>query len=106
MVCLPPHLRQGLEKRHIIRLENNNILVKAVSLSVMQPFYYAPAAETKHFSDFARILRYSLATSSEQKHPVSRFRLPMTAVWRTRRPHTPHQEHLPISWAELSTQEL
>ena len=38
---------------------------------------------------------------------MSRFWLPATAVWSTRRPHTPpHQEHPSISWAVVYCEEL
>ena len=40
-----------------------------------------------------------VATSCSRKHLMGRFWLPPTAVWRTRRPHTPHQEHPAISLA-------
>ena len=55
---------------------------------------YAPLREIQHFGVFASFLFYSLATSNARKNLVSRFWAPTTAVWCTRRPNTPRQEHL------------
>ena len=45
----------------------------------------------KNFGVFASFLWYSLATSDTRKHLRESFLT--TAVWRTRRPHTLHQEY-------------
>ena len=45
------------------------------------------------------LLGAGFATSTSRKHLVSRFWPPTTAVWRTRRPHTLHQERPSISRA-------
>ena len=59
----------------------------------------ASAREIKYCCDFGIFLCCWLAISSLPKHLESRWWLPTTAVWRTRRPHTPHQERPSISRA-------
>ena len=65
-----------------------------------------PMREMKQFSVFASLLCYSFATSSTRKQLESRFWLPATAVWNTRRPYTPHQQHPSILRAAVSFEEL
>ena len=65
-----------------------------------------PAREMKHFSNIESFSAYSLAILSTRKHLVSRFWLPTTAVWRTRRLHTPHQEHLQFRGNEILCEKL
>ena len=80
------------------------------SSSVIQPLYYASAREMKHLFVLAVLgvffTIYWLVVSSTRTHLVSRFWLPTTTVWRTRRPHTPHQEPLWISCAAVSCEKL
>ena len=57
----------------------------------------------KQFCDFGSFLCCWVAT---RKHLVSRFWLPPTVVWRTRRPHTPHQERASILLAAVACEEL
>ena len=56
------------------------------------------------------VLRVFCAADSQlrvsQKHKMSRFWLPTTAVWRTRHPHTRHQERASISRAVIACEEL
>ena len=39
----------GSKRDKTIRLENSNLLVKAIPSSLMRPLYYPPAHEIKHF---------------------------------------------------------
>ena len=58
------------------------------------------------FSDFGNFWCCWLARSDPRKHVTSRFRLSTTAVWRTPRRHTPHQESPSISRAVVGCGEL
>ena len=72
----------------------------------MYSSYQAPVREFKYLDDFGRFLCCWLATSSPRKHLVSRFWMPTTtAVGRTRRRHTPHQERPWISRAAIACKE-
>ena len=58
------------------------------------PLPQSPAGEMNYLCVcvFGSVLCCWLVTSSSPKHLVSRSWLPTTAVWRTRRRHTLHQE--------------
>ena len=92
----------GLELTKLIytRLEDNLIRHRGDRL------HQAPACELKYLSDFGSFWYRWLASSTSQKHLVSRFWLPTNAGWRTRRRHTPHQEPPSISRAVVACGEL
>ena len=64
------------------------------------------ARELRCVRDFGRFSCCWLASSSSRKHLVSRFWMPTTAAWRTRRCHTPHRERPWLSGAFAACEEL
>lgn len=74
----PQRLRRRLPKTYIIRLENSNFVVKALSSSVVLTLLCcALLRETKHFSVLAAFSCHTLATLNTRKHLVSRFPMPV-----------------------------
>lgn len=86
--------------------ENSNISVKTFLNRLCTRCHRAicvPAREMKTFQQFSEFFVLSCVLAriwSTREHLVSRFWLLMTAVRRTRHPHTPHQEHPSIGVPE------
>ena len=64
----------------------NRLFIGNVPIVVL---LWAPARKLEYFSDFGSFWCCWLASLKSRKHLVSRFWLPTTAVWYTRRRHTP-----------------